>query len=1160
MRKILLVAKLCSLCCILLLVLYACRKQDHLNENSAEYKKQITQKFFSTSGQVDPAVIKVINKLKKYPDYFPAFIKRNGFAIWDRAMVVNGSPRSQGHNTTLNDMSSNASTPNSHSHIALIPLVKEGDRQVKNMLACRIVGDSVTATVVKGGNYKFYNQYASQLGIDGTQISLLLMSLSKNVFGHENFIITDSSVFTGNDGHSGLISLNADSLPSQNITNSAGQPTMTALSDDEEYVCVTVRFRKLSPDYIATHGGQVTGIPGWTNNWEFYQQLPWVYETETYCTWVWVEGDGAGSGTGGTSPPPGTTPGSPGTAPGTGGSGGSGEPPIDDPCDPEENPMPSPTTPSSDPAVPCDSTDPPWVPVEPGAGTFNGGSTHRLPAEFNGNRTYISPSGQPLKMPVDAKVFLFNHYDVRRLSNGALYSFQTSSGTYTAVFEDISGSGGIAASKPEFMGYFKVNAAGNAVTSEKYVPDENDLPAAPDPNGNVNVVRFRIEKNADGSCKTVREVVQFQPQSSPNTASNGGIVGGELNDKIEYSSKTPSSPREELNITGECPGGGSGPINNDILQDNFIKKDAPAIKKFLQDRVKNSVKIIIYDCETNKAEYSITEGGTQQLSGSMQDSELNKFNNNEFTPSDEDFAIKACIQNDKWNFEIKHNTTRINVHTAHDKIKPEFNQVMAEIYLQATKQAQKINKVEYAPRNGEKTITVETDAGTERFHKVGMNFFETLIAFLDLGKEIVMEGKIPESLWNQGRTGSSATPDPTLYAKYLASPFNILSTPGGMVDQIIEETLGAVQLVKTLCEIIGDFQTFYDNAYDFIRTLNKEKIKQLLSSISGLDNYNAGGDRATYQMGKHTIQGMMIAFVVVKASANGIDAIKDASKEFNDVQKLIPNGSTNHAATSALKNAIENNKTIKRIDNDKVVMQNVENGQNVVVGIEKKADDVEVYKYSKDDYKNPDGTTPNDNLLEEYVKQDMTDIEMPVHTSRPPDFPDAGTPGTNVGYHPQGRKNIGWNKELNELPPKANHKYVTKNATFQTDGSGKVTKVEIPNLQKDPNFDYNQFRNGHQQKKAVNKKDGQPGTDQGGHLLGNQFGGPGEQINLVAMSKSLNQGAWKNMEQDWANKIQNGINITNIKIDITYGPNGRPLGFDVEWFENGVKKTSYHAN
>lgn len=78
-------------------------------------------------------------------------------------------------------------------------------------------------------------------------------------------------------------------------------------------------------------------------------------------------------------------------------------------------------------------------------------------------------------------------------------------------------------------------------------------------------------------------------------------------------------------------------------------------------------------------------------------------------------------------------------------------------------------------------------------------------------------------------------------------------------------------------------------------------------------------------------------------------------------------------------------------------------------------------------------------------------------------------------------------------------------------------------------------------------------VDHGGHLIGRQFGGPGEQINYVPMFETLNtSGEWYEMEMSWANKIENGIIITDIAIHITYGSTKKPTGFVVSWKENGV--------
>ena len=57
-----------------------------------------------------------------------------------------------------------------------------------------------------------------------------------------------------------------------------------------------------------------------------------------------------------------------------------------------------------------------------------------------------------------------------------------------------------------------------------------------------------------------------------------------------------------------------------------------------------------------------------------------------------------------------------------------------------------------------------------------------------------------------------------------------------------------------------------------------------------------------------------------------------------------------------------------------------------------------------------------------------------------------------------------------------------------------------------------------------NKGDNQP-ADDGGHLIGSQFGGSGDLDNLVAMSSKTNRagGKWYNMEKKWAEAAPNAL-------------------------------------
>ncbi|MBB2802809.1 DNA/RNA non-specific endonuclease, partial [Xanthomonas arboricola] len=127
----------------------------------------------------------------------------------------------------------------------------------------------------------------------------------------------------------------------------------------------------------------------------------------------------------------------------------------------------------------------------------------------------------------------------------------------------------------------------------------------------------------------------------------------------------------------------------------------------------------------------------------------------------------------------------------------------------------------------------------------------------------------------------------------------------------------------------------------------------------------------------------------------------------------------------------------------------------------------------------------------------------------------------------------GWNKSLNK--PESNAIYnVDGNKVYRTDSDGRVDYVEanLSLVSKD--------RNGYQQCKAGNC--GLP-DDEGGHLIASIFDGPGERLNLVPMNANLNKGAWKSMENEWANALKNGKSV-KVKIEPIYSGSAiRPDSF-----------------
>ncbi len=91
-------------------------------------------------------------------------------------------------------------------------------------------------------------------------------------------------------------------------------------------------------------------------------------------------------------------------------------------------------------------------------------------------------------------------------------------------------------------------------------------------------------------------------------------------------------------------------------------------------------------------------------------------------------------------------------------------------------------------------------------------------------------------------------------------------------------------------------------------------------------------------------------------------------------------------------------------------------------------------------------------------------------------------------------------------------------------------------------------------------KDGKE-NDHGGHLLGDQFGGCSEQINLVPMSPETNLSAFKKIENTLKKNIEEGKSVTDFKVEPIYeGDSARPVGFKVSYKIDGKPYTTAISN
>ena len=148
-----------------------------------------------------------------------------------------------------------------------------------------------------------------------------------------------------------------------------------------------------------------------------------------------------------------------------------------------------------------------------------------------------------------------------------------------------------------------------------------------------------------------------------------------------------------------------------------------------------------------------------------------------------------------------------------------------------------------------------------------------------------------------------------------------------------------------------------------------------------------------------------------------------------------------------------------------------------------------------------------------------------------------------------------WNKTLNnELEP--NKIYKVDSYNYHTDELGRVNNVN-------GKLDFKtKGRNTYQQGKSVDLKDGIKGEDDGVHIIAQIFNGPGEQINYVPQTQTLNRGDWKAMENEWKEFFNNNPK-GEIKIDIQIiydGTSKRPEGFNVVYYLDGKINTRQFDN
>ena len=890
----------------LLLFVIACRKIDS-PFNRVRGTGEAQAIFFDKYYPLDITTIALHQYFKRGNEKYhfaEKYLKKLGVPRWNKAQVISSKT---GERSAARG---GESSEGGDSTIIYIPIVRDTQNFVSSAFVVKIRDADTTVKIMYDWKYSYYEPANSPApGWNAHSVFHVFSLLDKAVFGTNQYILMDKRLFTpdvlSKIAEKGLPvdSLDVEVTIHDQANASARGIVPVMICNSIEY-CVKFKEKELLP-FRGTAEPEVNFVvPG--------RQCEQV-GTYQVCNTVWFEDDGG-------NPP------NPGGGEGGGGEGGGGWPDPNSPCDPAGQPSGG----LSGPTDSC-SGGGGWVPVI-NPNLFDIDPTYTwLPALFQGSSTYVTSAGVPITLPAGSRVRCFQNIDVDVFPNGALYAFEvpnpaapTGFDTYVSVQKEYLMTGAIVVPKPEYTGFYKVE--NNQVNFAIPYPATSYVTPQPNADGIIKLIRFRIAKATNGQCSIVREFVDYKP--SPDVPTGAGM-SEIVNDDIEYAPTSPQ-PFTETTPIGFCPSGSSS--GNPIMDRTEFKTIyGPAIKEFFNNRLNIDIKVYLVDCASpTNTSYSINKNGVNTLTSTesaAMNAKFNDPNNNSFGAGDEQVAVKACIQNGKWNFDVRINKARLG--TVHAKFS-------GNVLTEAIKTLEDMARAETRHLQGVGKVAAEEKYTTytgEKFFITQMGLFEKIGAIYDVGCHIIKEGKLPENVWDRGRR--KTTTIQTINQKFEQSAFGMPPVVAGGADQLIETATDGIMLLKTAVESLSRPGETYRSLKKAVSELSWEKVKNMVADVTGVTNYTEGGDRASYQGGKHIMMAGTILIAPISGTPNGRKRLTDANNGMNDFQKFIPEGSAGVQVSDALKNAHANNKIVKNIDNEKLVTENVISGERKAVVADK---------------------------------------------------------------------------------------------------------------------------------------------------------------------------------------------------------------------------------
>jgi uncharacterized membrane protein YgcG len=176
---------------IIPITFHSCKKQLKPEVSELEFTDYKTRdKFYTFSDTTDPVVKKIINKLKTKDGngkIATRVSKNSGLPYWEKAVLFAKASKKASKGTSVVV----------DTNYVFVPLVPEGSKEVEGAIACKVVGDSVTANFLHENDYRSYG-FLSSDQTNASSLINLMMYLQNKTFGTGSFVIYDNRLLLSN--------------------------------------------------------------------------------------------------------------------------------------------------------------------------------------------------------------------------------------------------------------------------------------------------------------------------------------------------------------------------------------------------------------------------------------------------------------------------------------------------------------------------------------------------------------------------------------------------------------------------------------------------------------------------------------------------------------------------------------------------------------------------------------------------------------------------------------------------------------------------------------------------------------------------------------------------------------------------------------------------